>query len=94
MLLAMLNEAAWAMSEDVVASPSELDLATVFGMGFPPFRGGLLRWADTLGAAEVVARIDAVRESQEVRERPDGEERWRPAPILVEMAASGRRWYD
>jgi 3-hydroxyacyl-CoA dehydrogenase/enoyl-CoA hydratase/3-hydroxybutyryl-CoA epimerase len=94
MLLAMLNEAAWAMSEDVVASPSELDLATVFGMGFPPFRGGLLRWADTLGAAEVVARIDAVHESQEVRERPDGEERWRPAPILVEMAASGRRWYD
>jgi 3-hydroxyacyl-CoA dehydrogenase/enoyl-CoA hydratase/3-hydroxybutyryl-CoA epimerase len=61
-VLAMLNEAARALEEDVVAGAKELDLATVFGMGFPPFHGGLLRWADAVGLhaiAEKLARIAA-----------------------------------
>jgi 3-hydroxyacyl-CoA dehydrogenase/enoyl-CoA hydratase/3-hydroxybutyryl-CoA epimerase len=94
MLLAMLNEAAHAMADGVVATPAELDLATVFGMGFPPFRGGLLRWADTLGADEVVRRLERVAEAADVRERPDGPERFRPAPLLVAMARERRSWYD
>jgi len=94
MLLPMLNEAAYAMSENVVGSPAELDLATVFGMGFPPFHGGLLRWADTLGASEAVKRLETIAVADDVRSRPDGQERFRPAPLLVEMARDGRSWYD
>ena len=93
MLLPMLNEAAYAMAESIVDSPSELDLATVFGMGFPPFHGGLLRWADTLGAAEIVRRIETMAVADDVRARPDGAERFRPAPLLVEMARENRGWY-
>jgi hypothetical protein len=61
-LLPMLNEAARALEEEVVAGPRELDLATVFGMGFPPFHGGLLRYADSVGLhaiAEKLSRIAA-----------------------------------
>lgn len=37
---------------------SDLDVAAVMGMGFPPFRGGLIKWADTVGAAAIVARLE------------------------------------
>ena len=59
-MLAMLAEAARALEEGVVESPRELDLATVFGMGFAPFRGGLLAWADTLGTRAIVERLEAL----------------------------------
>jgi 3-hydroxyacyl-CoA dehydrogenase / enoyl-CoA hydratase / 3-hydroxybutyryl-CoA epimerase len=46
----MIVEARAALAEKLVASPEEIDLATVFGIGFPPFRGGLMRYAATLGS--------------------------------------------
>src|SRR5262249_17848879 len=49
MVLAMINEAAMILDEKIVASAPELDLAMIMGTGFPPFRGGLLRYADSLG---------------------------------------------
>lgn len=48
-LLAMINEAARCLEEDIVHSPGYLDMAMVFGTGFPPFRGGLLKYADSIG---------------------------------------------
>lgn len=56
-LYPMVNEAARALAEDIVASPGEGDLALVLGIGWPPFRGGLLRWADEVGPAEIVERL-------------------------------------
>lgn len=50
MMLPMITELARCLAEQVVASPSEADLAMVYGTGFPAFRGGPLRWADNLGA--------------------------------------------
>src|SRR5450755_4592331 len=41
LLLPMINEAAFCLAEGIVASPAKLDLAMIFGTGFPPFRGGL-----------------------------------------------------
>ena len=58
MVLAMVNEAAVILDEKIVASAAELDLAMIMGTGFPPFRGGLLRYADSLGIANVVARLN------------------------------------
>lgn len=54
-VLPMLNEAALCLSEGVVANAADLDLAMIMGTGFPPFRGGLCRWADDEG-------IDGVRQ--------------------------------
>ncbi len=93
-VLAMVNEAARCLEERVVAGPVELDLGTVFGTGFAPFRGGLLRYADTLGLEQVVAKLERIAQAPEVRERPGGVERFTPAPLLVELAAKGQRFHD
>ena len=50
----MVAEAARCLDEGIVCSPGELDLAMVMGTGFPPFRGGLLRYADHYGVARIV----------------------------------------
>ncbi|MDQ3282976.1 MAG: 3-hydroxyacyl-CoA dehydrogenase NAD-binding domain-containing protein, partial [Acidobacteriota bacterium] len=60
MLLSMINEASLILDEKIVASAGELDLAMIMGTGFPPFRGGLLRYADSLGLPYVVSRLDAL----------------------------------
>jgi len=58
MIFAMVNEAAMILDEKIVASSGELDLAMIMGTGFPPFRGGLLRYADRLGLPYILARLD------------------------------------
>ncbi|HJP01586.1 MAG TPA: 3-hydroxyacyl-CoA dehydrogenase NAD-binding domain-containing protein [Planctomycetota bacterium] len=87
MMLAMLNEGARALEEQVCSSAAELDLATIFGMGFPPFRGGLLRWADSVGVREIVDRIE--RTAVRVGARPGGAARFEVAPLLAELARTG-----
>lgn len=85
LVLMLLNEAALALSENVVRSPRDGDLGAVFGIGFPPFRGGPLRYIDSLGAGQVVNLM----ESYATRLGP----RFTPAPILVEMAKTGAKYY-
>jgi 3-hydroxyacyl-CoA dehydrogenase len=75
MTLAMVNEAAHCLAEGVVADAGMLDLALVYGAGFPPFRGGPLRHADSLGLARVEARLTALRAEKG--------ERFKPAPLIV-----------
>ncbi len=57
-IFAMINEASLILDEKIVASAGELDLAMIMGTGFPPFRGGLLRYADSLGLPYILARLD------------------------------------
>jgi 3-hydroxyacyl-CoA dehydrogenase/enoyl-CoA hydratase/3-hydroxybutyryl-CoA epimerase len=89
LVLSMVNEAALCLEEGVVAGPRELDLATVFGMGFPPFRGGLLRYADRRGLGQVVDALRRIDAAPDVRARPHASERFRPAPRLAALAAAG-----
>ncbi|HCN07937.1 MAG TPA: fatty-acid oxidation protein subunit alpha, partial [Lentisphaeria bacterium] len=56
-LLTMINEAARCLDEAIVASPLHLDMAMIMGIGFPPFRGGLLRYADALGVDRIWTRL-------------------------------------
>ncbi len=84
-ILPMINEAARALSEGVVASAGEVDLGMIMGTGFPPFRGGLLRYADERGAASIVDRLRHLASSVSPR--------FEPAPELVAMASSGERFY-
>ena len=84
-VLSMVNEAARALEEGVVSSARELDLALILGIGFPAFRGGLLRYADEMG-------IQRVRDALAGYAQRFGE-RFTPAPLIESMAASGRSFH-
>ena len=85
LVYAMLNEAAMAEAEGVLRTPRDGDVGAIFGIGFPPFRGGPLRMIDSLGAPHVVKVL---------RELGDAHgSRFDPAPTLVEMAGRGERYY-
>jgi len=59
LLDAMVNEAALLLEEHAVDRPEVIDMAMIFGAGFPPFRGGLLRHADTIGRSAIATRLRA-----------------------------------
>ncbi len=81
LLFAMVNEAARVLEERVVGSAADVDLGMVMGTGFSPFRGGLLKWADDRGAAQVLRTL-------EVLEATHGP-RFAPAPLIRELGESG-----
>ena len=58
----MVHEAFCLMEEGVAQRPSDVDVATVLGLGFPDFRGGVLKYAHDLGLATVQARIEKLAE--------------------------------
>lgn len=70
LVLPMVNEAARCLSEGVVRDPASLDLAMIMGTGFPPFRGGLCRWADAQGLSPLVDLLEEFAESIGPRFKP------------------------
>jgi 3-hydroxyacyl-CoA dehydrogenase/enoyl-CoA hydratase/3-hydroxybutyryl-CoA epimerase len=85
LVYAMLNEAAMAAGEGVVRSARDGDIGAIFGSGYPPFRGGPLRYLDDLGAATVVLGLRALEQQFGVR--------FAPAAHLVRLAERGERFY-
>jgi 3-hydroxyacyl-CoA dehydrogenase/enoyl-CoA hydratase/3-hydroxybutyryl-CoA epimerase len=85
-VFSMVNEAARILADGIVRSAGDVDLGMITGTGFPPFRGGLLRYADSLGLAIVLDRLEAFAR--------DHGPRFEPAPLLVELASSGRTFYQ
>jgi 3-hydroxyacyl-CoA dehydrogenase/enoyl-CoA hydratase/3-hydroxybutyryl-CoA epimerase len=81
MVLPMVNEAARCLDEAIVAGAGTLDLALVFGIGVPPFRGGLCRWADARG---LPALIDGL-----ARLAAEGNARLTPSAALRRFARAG-----
>ena len=69
-ILLMINEASRALDEHVVQSSEYLDLAMILGTGFPPFRGGLLRYADSLGIDALVTRLEDLALDHGMRFQP------------------------
>ena len=86
LVLPMINEAACCLEAGLVASPAHVDLAMILGTGFPPFRGGLLRHADTLGLTAVVQGLEALAG----RHGP----RFLATRLLLEMAREGRAFFE
>lgn len=84
-VLAMINEAARCLQETILHVPRDGDVGAVFGIGFPPFRGGPFRYVDTLGAERVVRALEGLN--------ADRSPRFTPAQVLIEMAREGRRFY-
>lgn len=85
MSLMMVNEAVRCLEEGVISSPADGDVGAVFGLGFAPFRGGPFWYADQLGAASLVARLNSLRSSRG--------ERFAPAKLLEEYAEQGRTFF-
>ena len=85
--LPMINEAANILDEALVNGPSDVDLGLIFGTGFPPFRGGLLRYADSEGLGKILETIK--RFSSEV-----DKDRYNPSPYLVKLVEQKKKFYD
>ena len=85
-VLAMVNEAARALEERIIETPADVDIAMILGTGFPPFRGGLLRYADDLGVGTVRDTLSSYAERFG--------ERFRPADLIQQLAGENRRFYD
>jgi 3-hydroxyacyl-CoA dehydrogenase/enoyl-CoA hydratase/3-hydroxybutyryl-CoA epimerase len=83
--LQMVNEAILCLGEGILRSPRDGDVGAVFGLGFPPFRGGPFRWADGVGARTLLTRLRRLEEAHGPR--------FAPAPLLVEVAAGGRTFH-
>lgn len=84
-LLPMLLECSRCLEDGVVATPGEVDLALLYGLGFPPFRGGIFRWADTLGAPALLAAAE--------RHQARGGTLYEPTRQLCALAASGKGFH-
>ncbi len=70
LVLPMVNEAARCLEDGIASRPLDVDLGMVMGTGFPPFRGGLLRYADARGVPEIIERLDALAASAAPRFAP------------------------
>jgi len=85
MLALGINEAALMMEEGVCDRPQDMDLAMIYGAGFPAYRGGIFCYADKWGVANVYNKLLELEKDYGVR--------FRPANLLKDMVASGRTFY-
>jgi 3-hydroxyacyl-CoA dehydrogenase/enoyl-CoA hydratase/3-hydroxybutyryl-CoA epimerase len=66
----MVNEAARCLQENIVESPKDVDVGLVFGTGFPPFRGGLCKFADDESLPKITDILTKLAESNGARYKP------------------------
>ncbi len=86
-VFAMINECSLALLEDhIVNTPNEVDLAMIMGTGFPPFRGGLLKYADSVGSQYVVDQLEVYSSKNAARLKPSNP--------LRSMAKTSRKFYN
>ena len=82
----MINEASRCVEEKLVRRVSDIDVGMIFGTGFAPFRGGLLKYADTIGAEVIVSDLDVF-----VRKYGD---RFKPSKLLQDYSVSRQKFYS
>jgi 3-hydroxyacyl-CoA dehydrogenase len=81
LLLAMINEGANILFEAIAQNASDIDLVSVFGYGFPRWRGGLMHYADQLGMAAILAGLkDFSAEDQHI---------WQPSQLIFDAVKTG-----
>jgi 3-hydroxyacyl-CoA dehydrogenase/enoyl-CoA hydratase/3-hydroxybutyryl-CoA epimerase len=82
----MLNETARCIDENIVRSERDADIGAIFGIGFPPFLGGPLRYIDSIGAKSLVAQLTQWAEEYGGR--------YKPCEALVSMAENDKQYYS
>uniref|UniRef100_A0AC34RC90 Enoyl-CoA hydratase n=1 Tax=Panagrolaimus sp. JU765 TaxID=591449 RepID=A0AC34RC90_9BILA len=81
-----VNEATLCLQEGIIASPSDGDIASVFGLGFPPFWGGPFRYVDLYGADKLVKHMERFANAY-------SHEQFTPSDLLKEYAKTGKKFY-
>ena len=85
MNLVMLNEAARCLEEGVVGSPMDVDFGMIAGTGWAPFRGGPLHYADSIGARNIVDKLEHLASGLD--------ERFEPCEYLLDLARKNKTFY-
>jgi 3-hydroxyacyl-CoA dehydrogenase len=86
-MYALANEGAHILEEGIALRASDIDMVYLTGYGFPPYRGGPMFYADTVGLDKV---LDAIQRFQKGYQGAQ----WKPAPLLIKLAKEGRRFND
>ena len=86
MMYVMINEAARCLEEKVIDSAATVDIAMIMGTGFPPFKGGLLRYADSVGASAIVKDLERFQKEADP-------ERFKPSQYLLDLASKNGRFH-
>jgi 3-hydroxyacyl-CoA dehydrogenase len=84
-IYALANEGAHILEEGIALRASDIDMVYLTGYGFPPYRGGPMFYADTVGLDKVLAAIERFQKGYQGAQ-------WKPAPLLVKLAKEGRRF--
>jgi 3-hydroxyacyl-CoA dehydrogenase / enoyl-CoA hydratase / 3-hydroxybutyryl-CoA epimerase len=84
-VVAMINEAARVIEDGIAESAGDVDLGMITGTGFPPFRGGLLRYADKVGMTTILEHLEKLAAVSGPR--------FEPASLIREYAGAGRGFY-
>jgi 3-hydroxyacyl-CoA dehydrogenase/enoyl-CoA hydratase/3-hydroxybutyryl-CoA epimerase len=87
LFLPMINEAAYILAEGIVNKASDVDLGLIFGIGFPPFRGGLLRYADSEGLDKMLNAINEFKTNVDA-------DRYNPSQYLIDLVNSKTTFYE
>ncbi len=87
MIYIMINEAARCLEEKIIEDPGAVDIGMIMGTGFPPFRGGLLRYADSVGITEIVDDLERFAQELAV-------DRFKPCAYLLELKQKNAKFYE
>ena len=87
LFLPMVNEAAFIFADRIVSKADTVDIGMIYGTGFPPFKGGLLRWADNEGLEQIATRLGNFAKDV-------NKDRFGIAPFLTLMIADKKKFYD
>jgi 3-hydroxyacyl-CoA dehydrogenase len=87
LIYALVNEAAYILEEGIALRASDIDMVYLTGYGFPPYRGGPMFYADTIGLKNVLNSIQRFQSGYQGAV-------WKPAPLLVKLANEGRKFND
>jgi 3-hydroxyacyl-CoA dehydrogenase len=84
-IYALVNEGARILEEGIALRASDIDMVYLTGYGFPPYRGGPMFYADSVGLPKVLAAIERFQRGYQGGQ-------WKPAPLLVRLAKEGKRF--
>jgi 3-hydroxyacyl-CoA dehydrogenase len=87
LVYALVNEGANILDEGIALRASDIDMVYLTGYGFPPYRGGPMFYADTVGLSKVLSSIESFQKGYQGAA-------WKPAPLLVKLAKEGRRFNE
>jgi 3-hydroxyacyl-CoA dehydrogenase len=85
LIYALVNEGAHILEEGIALRASDVDMVYLTGYGFPPYRGGPMFYADTVGLDKVLKSIEDFQKGYQGQA-------WKPAPLLAKLAKEGRRF--